>query len=334
MNVSIPGADLTVSALCLGTGSFGTAISKGDAFALLDRFAELGGNFLDTANIYGNWVKEVEPSISEKVIGAWLEARKNRETIVIGTKGGHFDLDRKEVCRVTPADIVQDLDQSLASLGVDTVDLYWLHRDNPALPVETLVDVLDAQQRAGKIRWYGTSNWKPQRIAAANRYAAQTGKFEFIADQVLWNAAPLDRQPYGDPTVDFMSEERYAAHLESGMAEMPYQSQAGGLYQRIDAGREESISAGLRSMYRMDEGRERYRRMREIMRETGLTVTQVALGYLRGQPFPTIPIIGSRNLEQLEDSMSALDVALTPEQIARIGPPAYRLGEQMGVTSV
>jgi len=324
-NVQIPGTDLQVSSLCLGTGNFGTSISHDEAFAMLDRFVELGGTFIDTASIYGNWVKGIERSISEKTIGAWIEDRRNSSSIVVGTKGGHFNLDTPQSSRVSPVEIVKDLDESLASLRLDTIDLYWLHRDDPARPVEELVDILDEQQKAGKIRWYGASNWKPARIAAANSYASAMGKTGFSADQVLWNAAPLDRQPYNDPTVDFMSEERFAAHLKSGMAEIPYQSQANGLYNRIHNGAIDQISLSLRTMYRIGEAQERYQRMLGIMADTGLSITQVVLGYLRGQPFPTVPIIGCRNLEQLEDSMSAIDVVLTPGQIAAIGAAPHRL---------
>ncbi len=325
--LNLPGTDLHVSPLCLGTGNYGTGISKTEAFAMLDSFVELGGTFVDTANVYGNWVKDDERSISEKVIGAWMQERGNRNSMVIGTKGAHFNMDAPRIPRVSPGAIVHDLDESLASLRIETIDLFWLHRDDPSHPVEELVDTLDAQQKAGKIRWYGASNWKPLRIAAANKYAAETGKTGFSADQVLWNAAPLDQQPYGDPTVDYMTEERYTAHLKTGMAEIPYQSQANGLYNRIHNGTIDQISQSLRTMYRMDEAKERYQRMLGLMAVTGLSITQVVLGYLRGQPFTTVPIIGCRNLEQLEDSMSAIDVALTADQIALIGDAPHKVSQ-------
>lgn len=323
--IDVPFTDLKVSALCLGSGSFGTAIPQEEAFALLDRYVELGGNFIDTANVYGNWVKEVERSVSEKVIGRWMQERGNRNSIVIGTKGVHPEMETPKTPRVTPAAIVHDIHQSLASLQVDTIDMYWLHRDDPTQPVEAIIDILDAEQKAGSIRWYGASNWTPARIAEANAYAAASGKAGFSADQVLWNAAPLDKQPYGDPTLGYMDEERYDSHLKSGMAEMPYQSQANGLFNKLESAPYSSLNETLRGMYREGESIVRFNRIQKVMRETGLTITQVVLGYLRGQPFTTIPIIGSRNIEQLNDSMSALHIVLTPEQIAFIGPPQHTL---------
>ena len=104
-NVRITGTDLRPSALCLGTGAYGTAISQADAFAQLDTFCEAGGNFLDTAKVYGDWVPGHQ-SPSEKVIGAWLQSRRNCQDIVLATKGAHFHLDARHICRVTPGDIV------------------------------------------------------------------------------------------------------------------------------------------------------------------------------------------------------------------------------------
>jgi len=320
--VQLPGTDLVVSGLCLGTVSYGTAIPRADAFQLMDRFHELGGNFVDTANIYGNWVKDVEPGISEKTIGAWITERGNRSQIVVGTKGAHHDLQAK-IPRLAREEINFDLEASLVNLQTDTIDLYWLHRDDPTRPVEDIIDTLDQLEKAGKIRYYGASNWSTARIAAANSYAAATGKSGFKADQVLWNVGPLAHQPYGDPTVDFMSDERFEAHLKTGMAEIPYQSQANGLFQRMHSGALGQLSQSVRSMYRADETQQRYLSMVEIMQETGLSITQVVLGYLRGQPFTTVPIIGSRNLEQLDDSMSGIESVLTAEQIATIGPAPH-----------
>ncbi len=323
MAVSLPGIDLDVSGLCLGTGSFGTAIAEADAFAMLDRFVELGGNFLDTAKVYGDWVPEAERSASEKVIGRWIKERACRNKIVIGTKGAHHDLSTPKQPRVSPADITSDLEASIKSLQVDTIDLYWLHRDDASVPVEYIVDTLESHRRHGKIRSYGASNWKPERIASANAYAAAAGAPGFVADQILWNAAPLVSQPYGDPTVDFMSEERYVSHVRTGMAEIPYQSQANGLFNKIQALGAENAASVIGKMYGTEETIRRYKQMSLLVSESGLSITQIVLGYLKGQPFPTIPIIGCRNMEQLEDSMSALDVVLPAEQIAKIADHSY-----------
>src|ERR1700761_646598 len=129
--VNLPGTDLTVSSICLGTGGFGTSIKQDDAFHMLDTFVELGGSFIDTAHVYGDWEKDVPRSVSERIIGAWMRDRGVRDQIVLATKGAHWHLDKPDVPRLSRRDIDEDLAGSLEALQTDRIDLYWLHRDDP-----------------------------------------------------------------------------------------------------------------------------------------------------------------------------------------------------------
>ena len=313
MTVHIPKTVLDVSALCLGTGGIGTDIGPGESFSMLDAFVERGGTFLDTAHNYGDWVPDAPRSASERTVGAWMRARKCRDRIVLATKGAHWH--RPDVPRLSRRDIEDDLNGSLEALDTDVIDLYWLHRDDPQRPVEDILETLNDQVRAGKIRHFGASNWKTPRLRAAQDAAAAQGIGGFVADQCLWNAAVLAGPPYGDPTTGWMDDEREAYHRESGMAVLAYQSQAYGLFQRMHDGTLDQMNPGFRGFYRPTESQRRYVQMRRVMDETGLTITQVVLGYLTSQPFVTVPIIGCRNLGQLTDSLGALDVRLTPDQV-------------------
>lgn len=172
--VVIPSTDLKASAICLGTGGMGTTIPADEAFVMLDYFTEAGGNFLDTALIYANWIPG-EKSVSEKTIGRWMKARGNRPAIVLGTKGAHPDLSAMHVPRLSAQDIAADVNASLSHLQTDCIDVYWLHRDDPARPVEEIIHTLNDLVAAGKIRHFGCSNWRAPRIRAANAYAAQHG---------------------------------------------------------------------------------------------------------------------------------------------------------------
>ena len=173
--VQISGADLAPSSLCLGTVEFGSTIDRDAAFALLDAYVAAGGNFVDTAKVYGDWTPG-PPSPSEKIIGEWLKARKNRSRVILATKGGHYHLDAPQIKRLKPADIVSDLDASLQHLQTDVVDLYWLHRDDPARPVAEMVETLEAQVKAGKIRYYGASNWRVDRLSEAQEVAREAAR--------------------------------------------------------------------------------------------------------------------------------------------------------------
>jgi aryl-alcohol dehydrogenase-like predicted oxidoreductase len=317
--VPIPGTDLCVSTICLGTGELGSSLDEHASFALLDSYTDLGGNFVDTAHDYGNWVPNIPRSVSERTIGGWLRSRAARHGTVLASKGGCPDARHPNITRLGRADLEQDLDEGLRYLGTDYIDLYWLHRDDPDRPVADVLETMNDQVRAGKIRYFGASNWKVPRIKEAQTYAAAHGLHGFVGDQIWWNAAVLAGPAWGNPTMGWMDDGgRYAFHVATGMATMPYQSQAYGLFHRLANGTLEQLKPRFASFYDMDATRRRYRAMTRIMHETGLTIGQVVLGYLRSHPFTTIPIVGCQNPDQVRDSMSAADVLLSPADLVSI----------------
>lgn len=312
---TLPSTDLTVSEICLGTGEMGGSLDRDTSFALLDRYVELGGNFIDTAHVYNDWIPG-ERSRSEKMIGAWMKTRGSREKIVLATKGGHYPVDGSPyVNRVTPPEILLDLEESLANLGVDQVDLYWLHRDNPALPVGEILLTLEKARAQGKIRYYAASNWRVERLEQAAAFARRNGLPGFVADQMLWSVAVTDAVAIPDQTIVVMDDTLFKYHHRTGLAALAYTSQANGLFSKMAAATLETTSPELLEQFPLEPNRERYARMQRVMRETGLTLTSVILGWLLSQPFVTLPIIGPKRLDHLEDSLSAAGVRLTAEQV-------------------
>ncbi len=316
--VTIPQTDLKVSTICLGTGEVGSSLNQEKSFQLLDAMLEYGGNFLDTAHDYGNWVKGLELSACEKTIGKWMKARGSRHKFVLATKGGDEFLEGPYVPRVNPKDVLTDLDESLQYLQTDVIDLYYLHRDDPAQPVGELLEFLNDQIKAGKIRYFACSNWKTPRMEAAKKYAADHSIKGFVADESFWNAGVRAKPPFGVSRLGWMNLGRFLFHLTSDMAMIPYQSQAFGLYQFIQNGTLDQMNPNFRSFYKIPESQQRYERMAKIMNEMNLSITQVSLGYLLSQPFMTIPIVGCQNPEQVNNSFSAGDVKLSLEQIRYI----------------
>ena len=309
----IPQTDLAPSVICLGSSNFGNGIAPADAFQLLDAYVTCGGNFIDTAAVYANWLPG-EKNSSEKTIGRWLKKSGQRSRIVLATKGAHPDLATMRISRMSPAEIVDDLNTSLRNLQTDWLDLYWLHRDDPARPVAEILDTLHSQVVAGKIRYFGCSNWQVDRIAAAQAYAAQRGITGFVANQMRWSLAEIDPAAVGDPMTVAMDDETYAYHRRTGLAAIPYSSQAGGYFQKLAEGRE--IRPGQQKSYGTAENRKRAARLQALAQKTGHSVSQIVLAYLTNQPFATIPIVGCRTVAQVEDSMAAEDVRLTNEQVA------------------
>jgi aryl-alcohol dehydrogenase-like predicted oxidoreductase len=310
--VTIPTTDLNTAAICMGTTFIGSTIDHQQSVDLLDLYAESGGNFIDTASVYANWLSG-EKHQSEKTVGRWLAERGLRNRIVLATKGAHPHMATMDVHRMSRADIEEDLNTSLVNLQTDVIDLYWLHRDDPSRPVEEILDTLNAQVQAGKIRYFGCSNWRAPRIREAQEIARARGIDGFVADQMLWSAAVIDPAGIADPTMVAMDDDLYTLHQASGLAAIPYSSQAGGLFQKLAQG---NLQVG--DAYQVAPNQARLARLEEIARSSGLSITQVVLGYLRAQPFVTIPIVGSRTPGQLADTLRAADVRLSADQVALV----------------
>jgi len=328
---TLPFSSLAVSGLCLGTGNLGGPIDQDTSFRLLDTFLDYGGNFIDSAHVYSDWIPG-EKHRSEKTLGAWMQSRRSRLELIIATKGAHPDLETMPIQRLSAQEITADLDGSLACLHTDTIDLYYLHRDDPNRPVGEIIETLNAQVRAGKIRAFGCSNWSLARIQTAQAYAAAHGLQGFNANQMLWSLAAVNWEGVQDKTLVGMDASLWAYHQASRLVAVPYSSQANGYFQHLAQGTTHKISAMHQSIYGSPEGhrgpgenRSRFERLTQLSGETGLTITQLVLGYLLAQPFTTLPIIGPQSVGQLEDSLSAANVHLTPEQVAFLVPEQNRV---------
>lgn len=320
-SVALPHTSLRVSALCLGTGDIGSKIDNVTSFRMFDQFVEGGGTFIDTASVYSDWIPGTK-STSEKTIGAWLQRSGKRDAVVIATKGGHPELNTMHIGRLSRQEIMHDLNASLVNLRTDVIDFYWLHRDDTQRPVGEIIETLNEQVNAGKIRHFGCSNWRVERIRAANVYAGQHGLQGFTGDQMLWNLAAVDMHAIADKTIVGMNPELYLYHQTSGLAAIPYTAQANGLFQRIAAGTADKMRSHHQAMYRAPENQARAARAQELARRNSLTVTQVALGYLMSQPFVTVPIVGCQSPVQLADSLRAGDVQLSAAEIAYLAEGA------------
>ncbi|MFD0674150.1 aldo/keto reductase [Cohnella sp. GCM10027633] len=313
----IPGTTLQPSVIGLGTADFGTALDRERSFGLLDRYIELGGTLIDTAHVYGDWA-EGGTGASERTVGSWLRERGGmRDRIVLSTKGAHPPLNEMSRPRLDEEAIRSDLFDSLERLQTDRIDLYWLHRDDPARSVEAIMESLHEHVIAGRIRYVGASNWTPERIEAANRYAAANGLTPFIGSQPHWNLASLNPVlPPDNAAIDDREQDWYA---DSGVAVFAYSAQASGFFGgKYDRNRQPSggRSSIALAMYANDTSYDRLERARELAAALGVSSSQVALAYLVSQPFPVYALIGPNKLEHLEDSCQAGDLVLTPRQLA------------------
>jgi len=315
--VTLNNTDLEVSQLCYGTNMLGTAIDQQGATALLDRFVSLGGAFLDTARSYGDWIPDAPPGASERAIGAWLKTR-NRADLVIATKGCFYDLRAGDWRnRVTPADLEKDLAESLDHLGLDTIDLYWLHADNPQAPVGPIIDALIGHQKAGRIRYFGASNWSPQRVLEAQAYARSVGHAGFAAVQPFWGLAKPNAEAAAAQGYVFHYEDGFAAVHES-LPMIPYAGQSRGYFAKVANDGEAALRDDLKAMFLNDTNRRRLKAAQAVAERHGVSVNEVALAFLVRQPRQTVPIIGASRPEQLDESVKAAGLALSAEELQQL----------------
>lgn len=315
--VRISGTDLLSSAVSLGAVPFGTTLDREASFRLMDKYAELGGNLIDTAQVYANWLPG-ERSVSETTIGEWMVSRGNRNRLIVTTKGAHPNLDTPRLSRLSKKDISGDVDGSLQRLQTDTIDLYWLHRDDPSRDVADILDTLNGLVRSGKIRYFGCSNWTAARLAEAQSAAATHGWPSFAANQMMWSLAEADRSAFGDPTLVAMDEETRDFHQQTGLTAIPYSSQAQGLFTKWEQGTFSPGDERIARHYRGSLNVRRFRKARELAEQLSVPLSHIVLSYLLSQPFPVIPIVGCRTTEQLEDSVHAARLKLTPAQLSEL----------------
>lgn len=319
----LPGTGLEVSRLCLGGNRLGGELDQAASFGLLDAFVARGGNFVDTARVYADWLPHVERSCSEKTIGRWLAARReggNGPRIVVATKVGHPPpgAPGSGTGRLDGASLRADVRASLANLGLPSLDLLYLHRDDPRRPPEEVVGALEALRAEGLVRHYAASNWSAPRLEAAAAAAARRGWQGFVASQAEWSLAA--RNPgSGAGGLAAMDGAMLALHRRTGLPAVPYSAQAKGYFDKLAAG---TLDEAVALAYDSPRNWALAALLAETARAAGATVTQVVLAVLMRSPFPVVPVIGCRTPAQVASSFASLTLDLDPDAVRRLSAAA------------
>lgn len=297
-----------VSALCLGTMYFGSKNNNVTSYRLLDQYAEAGGSFLDTANIYAHWVPGYKGTESETLLGEWMRERNNREQMFIATKVGFGYQDVPT--GLTAKLIEQECNNSLKRLGVETIDLFYAHVDDRDTPLEETLEAFDKLVKAGKVRLIGGSNYLAWRLEEA-RWVSQTkGWAEYCCIQQRFTyLRPKPGASFGpqrsvnDDLLD------YCAHRDLTM--LAYSALLSGAYaSRID--RE------LPEQYTGPDADARMSALKAVAMETEATPNQVILAWMHQSKPTIIPLVAASTMEQMQENLDALAVKLTDEQITRL----------------
>ncbi|WP_018686649.1 aldo/keto reductase [Actinokineospora enzanensis] len=305
---TIGSTDLDVYPLNLGGNVFGWTADRAASFAVLDAYAAAGGNFLDTADGYSQWVEGNSGGESETIIGEWLAARGNRDRIVVATKVGS----KTGLADLSAATIRTAAEDSLKRLGTDYIDLYYAHFDHDLdVPVEETVAAFDELVREGKVRYVAASNLSPTRIADSLAFADREGLARYVALQPHYNL--VERAKY---------ETEYAELAErENLGVLPYFALAMGFLTgkyRDGTGPGDSPRAGGAAKYLDDRGRRVLAVLDEVAAAHSTTVATVSLAWLTTRPNVVAPLASARTPEQLADLLPAATLAMTADEVAAL----------------
>lgn len=304
---------MKISKIIMGAAPMGTTISKSLSFQMLDRFTELGGTAIDTARVYCEWIEGGEFA-SEQTVGEWVKSRNSRNNMVIITKGGHPRVTDLSVSRLSRQEILSDMEISLKTLQMDYVDIYLLHRDDVTRPVEDIMETLGILVKDGKTRAIGVSNWSVERIMEANKYARKNGIPELCVSQIQWSLAECFPETFGDKTLLCMTKDEYDKYLKAGIPVMAYSSQANGVFTKAGNDGLAKVSQKLQRFV-TPENIKRYSNLQNLCKTTGYRKTAVSIGFITENKLEAAAIVGCSSMEQLVDSMTAMDISLSEQEI-------------------
>ncbi|NOU94469.1 aldo/keto reductase [Paenibacillus sp. LMG 31456] len=297
---------LKVSELCLGSMTFGAAADREESFRIMDGYTEAGGNFIDTANVYSQ-------GLSEEIVGAWLK-EKNRNDFVVATKVRFGMGEGPNDMGLSRKHILASVEDSLRRLGTDYIDLFQVHAWDAATPLEETLSTLNDLVRKGVVRYIGASNYRAWQLQKAIYVSRQNGWESFVCLQPQYNLLCRATEYELLPLCE-----------NEGVGVIPWSPLRGGLlsgkFKRGEIPQENTRVGANKATW------ERYDNeftwniidsLSEIAKETDKSSAQVALNWMLSRSVITSPIIGARNVAQLDDNLGASGWSLTEEQIHRL----------------
>lgn len=298
---TLPGSDIKVSALSLGTVFYdGVTFDEKGAAEQIEFYLENGGNLIDTAHLYGYFFPD-NPCMSEKMIGKYFKASNNRDKVFLVTKGAHPSRDTMHINRLSEKEISKDISESLEYLNTDRIDLYFLHRDDKNIPIGEIVERMDTFVKKKLISAWGFSNFDTYRMEEAVSYARKHGLAVPYANQTMYSYATIRNEAIEDKTLVAIDKEMFDFHKEENMLLMAYTSQAKGYFPRKIKG--ESVTPEYVSVYDIPENHEKLEILKKVSEETGLSISVLSLLFFMIQPFTAIPIVSFSKKSHFEEAL-------------------------------
>ena len=297
--ITIPETDLVVHPLCLGSNIFGSNADEVQSHAVMDAYSAHAGNFIDTADMYNQWVEGHVGGESETVIGSWMKKRNNRQSMVIATKVSKMD----KRPGLSAKNIYAACEESLNRLQTDYIDLYYSHSDDESVSLEETLGAYAQLIAQGKVRYIAASNFTPARLRESIKFSEENNIPAYVAVQDLYNL--VDRKNYEGE----MSE----AVSDLGISNIPFYGIARGFLTgkyrpgvtEVDSKR----AAGARE-YATDKNYAVLTVMDEVAKNHNVSLSAVALAWLRAQPSVSVPIASARTVEQVEEIIQVVELSV------------------------
>ena len=303
---SLGNTGMKVSELCLGTMQFGWTADESTSLDVLSAAYEAGVNFIDTADVYSRWVENNPGGVAETIIGKWIKQSKiPRDQLVLATKvRGRMGPGPNDE-GLSRLHILHAVEASLRRLGTDYIDLYQTHSYDDRVPIEETLRTLDDLVHQGKVRYIGCSNYPAWRLMQALWTSSSNTFVSFVSLQPHYSLAHRAE----------FERELAELCLTYGLGVIPYSPLAGGFltnkYHRHQAEPESARLGGVKRRYFNEKGWAIHEAVEKLAISQGKIISQVALAWLLSDPVITSPIIGPRNLEQLEDNLGAAGFRLS-----------------------
>jgi len=295
--INLANTDLTVYPLCLGGNVFGYSAVKQNSEAVLSFYADNGGNFIDTADMYSQWAPGHIGGESETIIGDWMAKRGNRQKMIIATKVSKLDTRPG----LKAANIKAACDESLKRLKSDYIDLYYAHQDDLDTPIEESLGAFDELIKAGKVRYIAASNFTPVRLQESLNISKANGLSSYIASQDQYNLMEREYEKGLMPTIK-----------KNNLSQIPFYGLARGFLTgkyRPGVSVESVRASGVASNYANERGWNLLSKLDQIAKDKKTTVAAISLAWLRAQPTVATPIASATKLEQIKEIMPIVELS-------------------------
>jgi aryl-alcohol dehydrogenase-like predicted oxidoreductase len=295
--IKLANTDLTIYPLCLGGNVFGYSADKQNSEAVLSFYADNGGNFIDTADMYSQWAPGHIGGESETIIGDWMAKSSNRQKMIIATKVSKLDTRPG----LKAANIRAACDESLKRLKSDYIDIYYAHQDDLDTPIEESLGAFDELIKAGKVRYIAASNFTPERLQESLNISKANGLSSYIASQDQYNLLDREYEKGLMPTIE-----------KNNLSQIPFYGLARGFLTgkyRPGVSVESVRASGVASNYANERGWNLLSKLDKIAKEKKTTVAAISLAWLRAQPTVATPIASATKLEQIKEMMPIVELS-------------------------